>query len=134
MSPLLVSGGSAEAWAGGRAVARAGEYPFVLMSMTVNKCANGENSYLIASASTEFAAESSMQSAVLGNARTMTQLIRYMGKENAPASLTFKTFSGTEIQSLSTNTANTITVIMAAIPALTLTVLGVVVLVRRKNS
>lgn len=134
MSPLLVSSSSAEAWAGGRAVARADEEPFVLMSMTEEKCENGETAYLIASASTEFAGEDAMQSAVLGNSRTLTQLIRYMGKDNAPASLTFKTFSGTEIQSLTTSTANTLTAVLVIAPAIALTLLGVIVLVRRRNA
>ena len=134
MSPLLVTSDSAEAWAGGRAVARANEEPFSLMTVSTEACANGETAYLVASASTEFAGESSMQSAVLGNARTLTQLMRYMGKNDAPASITFKTFSGTEIQSLTTNTANTITAVMAIIPAVVFASLGIIILVRRKNS
>lgn len=134
MYPLLVSGRSAEAWAGGRAVARATDEPFILMSMSEEKCENGKTAYLIASASTEFAGEDAMQSAVLGNSRTLTQLLCYMGKDNAPAELTFKTFSGTEIQSLTTSTANTVTAVLAVIPALALTIVGIVVLVRRRNA
>ena len=133
VSPLLVSHESAEAYAGGRAVARAVDDPFVLMSVSSKECENGKQAYLIASASTEFASEDSMQSAVLGNSRTLTQILRYMGKENAPADLVFKPFESTEIESLTTSTANTLSLLLAAIPALFFVTLGAVVLIRRKN-
>ena len=132
--PLMTSHSTAEAWANGRAVARASEDPFVLMSMSTQTCDNGEQAYLIASASTDFASESVMQSSVLGNSRTVTNLLSYMGKENAPVDLVFKPFGSTEIESLTTSTANLITVILAAVPALACLISGVVVLVRRKNS
>ena len=132
--PLMVSHSTAEAWANGRAVARATEEPFVLMSMSTQTCENGETAYLIASASTDFAGEALMQSSVLGNSRTVTKLLGYMGKDNAPVDLVFKPFGSTEIESLTTSTANLITVILAAVPTLACLVAGVVVLVRRKNS
>ena len=75
-----------------------------------------------------------MQSSVLGNSRTVTKLLGYMGKDNAPADLVFKPFGSTEIESLTTSTANLITVILAAVPTLACLIAGVVVLVRRKNS
>ena len=133
VSPLLVSHESAEAYAGGRAVARAVDDPFVLMSVSSKECENGKQAYLIASASTEFANEESMQSAVLGNSRTLTQILRYMGKENAPADLVFKPFESTEIESLTTATANTLSLLLAAIPAFFFVIVGAVVLIRRKN-
>lgn len=132
-SPLMVSHGSAEAWTAGRAVARANTDPFVLMAVSMQTCDNGERSFLLASASTDFASEEAMQSAVLGNSRTLTGIIRYMGKENAPVDLVFKPFGNTDIESLTTSTANTITVILAVIPTLACLVIGTVVLIRRKN-
>jgi hypothetical protein len=57
-----------------------------------------------------------------------------MGKDNAPVDLVFKPFGSTEIESLTTSTANLITVILAAVPTLACLIVGVVVLVRRKNS
>ena len=56
-----------------------------------------------------------------------------MGKDNAPSSLVFKPFDSVEIESLTTMTANTLTVILAAVPALIIAAVGVFVLVRRKN-
>ena len=133
VAPLMVSHGTAEAWANGRAVARATEDPFVLMAMSTETCENGEQAYLIASASTDFASESSMQSAVLGNSRTVTAILRYMGKENAPVDLVFKPFGSTDIESLTTSTANLLTTLLAVIPTVICLVSGAVVLIRRRN-
>ena len=133
VSPLLLSHKSAEAWAGGRAVARAAEEPFVLMSVSTAECENGKQAYLIASASTEFVNEDNMQSSVLGNSRTVARILQSMGKENVPSDLVFKPFESTEIESITTSTANTLTVVLTVIPALVFTVWGAVVLIRRKN-
>lgn len=133
-SPLLVTHAGAQAWAGGRAVARADVDGFTLMSITEQKCANSKTAYLVASASTEFVGEELMQSSVIGNGRALTEMMRYMGKENAPVDILFKPFSGTDIDSISTFWANTLTISLSLIPAITLTVVGVVVLVRRRHS
>ena len=134
VSPLLVSHDSAEAWAGGRAVARASEEPFVLMAMAVQECDNGEQACLVASSSTDFASSDSMSSAVLGNSRTLTGIFRYMGRDNAPVELVFKPFGSTEIESLATHDANVITIVLAVVPAVVVSALGLFVLIRRKNS
>ena len=133
VSPLLESYESAEAWAGGRAVKRAGDDPFMLMSVTAQKCENGETAMLLASASVDFATESAMKSAVIGNGRAISSIYQFMGKENAPTRLVFKPFASTEIESLTTSSANTITVVLALAPALLFGILGVVVTVRRRN-
>lgn len=133
VSPLLQSFASAEAWAGGRAVERAGEEPFILMSVTTQKCENGETAVLLASASTDFATESAMKSAVIGNNRAISSIYRFMGKDNAPCELVFKPFASTDIESLTTSSANTITLVLALVPALLFGILGVVVTVRRRN-
>lgn len=134
VSALMTSHSSAEAWVGGKAVARALENPFVLMSVTVEVCENGETACLIASASTDFAASDNMSSAVIGNARTLTGLYKYMGRENAPVNLTFKYFGSTEIESLTMRHAYIATAILAAVPVLVCAITGLVVLIRRKNS
>ncbi len=134
VSPLILSFDSAEAWAGGRAVARASDEPFVLMAISEQECASGEKACLIASASVNFASDDHMKSAVIGNSRTVMGIFKYMGRENAPANLTFQYFAGTEIESLTTKTANTVTVMLALIPTVICAVAGVVVLVRRRYS
>ncbi len=132
-APLLISHDTAIAWANGRAVARASEGEFTLMSVSEQKCENGETGYLVASASVDFAAQEAMQSAVLGNSRTLTEIIRYMGKDNAPSTLVFKPFGETDIQSLTTRNANITAIILAALPALACATVGAVVLIRRRN-
>jgi len=132
VSPLLVTHGTAQAWMGGITVARADEKPFTLMSISSGKNANGKTGHLIACASTEFASQNSLGSAVLGNSRVITEVIRYMGRDNAPSNLVFKSFSGTKIESLTTSAANTYTVVLALVPTLTVAICGTVILVRRK--
>ena len=131
--PVLLSRSSAIAWANGRAVARASDEPFMLMTMSERTGESGETGYLLACASVEFASEGAMQSSVLGNSRTLTQMIRYMGKENAPASLVFKPFGEKSIQSVTTREANITTVVMCVLPIITCATVGAVVLVRRKQ-
>lgn len=133
-SALMLSHDSAEAWAGGRAVARAGNDPFVLMAIASQECENGERACLVASSSTDFASKEAMSSAVLSNSRTLTGIFRYMGRYNAPTDLVFKPFGSTDIESLSTHNANVITVALTLIPAVTFTVFGLIVLIRRKHS
>ena len=132
VSPLMTSHTSAEAWAGGRAVARAAEDPFVLMAIATQSCENGEQACLIASASTEFAKQSSLQSAALSNNSALTYLFKYMGMDKAPVDLTFKSFGNTDIESLPTRQANTLTVVLTVLPAVVCVGVGAFVLVRRK--
>ncbi len=133
VSPLFSARETAIAWANGMAVARASEEDLILMTLTRQDCDNGEKAYLLASASVDFASEEAMMSSVMGNSRTLTEIIRYMGKENAPSELVFKPFGQTEIQSLTSRSANVITVCLIAFPVFAVTVAGIFVLVRRKN-
>jgi hypothetical protein len=103
------------------------------MSLTEQKCENGKTGFLLASASVDFASEDAMQSSVLGNSRALSEIIKYMGKDNVPSNLVFKPFGETEIQSLTSQNANVITVIMVTLPALAVTVFGTVILIRRRN-
>jgi hypothetical protein len=132
-APLMLSHESAEAWTAGRAVARASGDPFVFMTMTTQACANGKQAYIIACASTAFASEDAMQSSVLGNSRTLMGIVSRIGKNNAPVDLVFKPFVSTEIESLTTSTANTVTAVFATVPTLVCLIIGAVVLIRRKN-
>lgn len=132
--PVMQSYSSAEAWAGGKPVERADNDPFVLMAMASQKCENGETAFIVASASSEFACEDAMQSAILGNSKTMAKLYRYLGRYNAPVELVFKTFGSTEIEGLSQRNANIITILMVSIPVVACAALGTVVLIRRKNA
>ena len=131
---LMTSRSTAEAWSGGKAVARASDEPFVLMSATVQECDNGETACLVASASTDFASDAHMKSAVTGNGRSTMEIFKYFGMDSAPSELVIKYFGNLEIETLTTQTANIITVVLAALPTVACAVLGIVILVRRKYS
>ena len=73
-----------------------------------------------------------MSSAILGNSRTLTGIFRYFGRENAPTSLTFKYFESTEIESLTTRNAYIVTAVLAIAPVTICSVVGAVVLIRRR--
>ena len=133
LSPLFLSHSSAIAWADGKAVERASDEPFMLMTLSQQENQNGTTGYLIASASVDFASEESMRSSVLGNSRALTQMIRYMGKDNAPSELVFKPFGETNIQSLTARNANIISAVLILLPLVTVSAIGTVVLIRRKN-
>ncbi len=133
LSTIFSANSTAVAWADGRAVSRASDEDFILMSMTEQACANGEKSYLIASASTDFASGDALQSASLGNSRAIGEIIRYMGKDNAPSTLVSKPMGQTDISSLTTRDATIITVVMVALPLIATATIGTVVIVRRRN-
>ena len=103
------------------------------MTVTTQECENGETAMLLASASVDFAGESAMKSAVIGNSRAISSIYKFMGKENSPSEIVFKPFASTDIESLTTSSANTITVVLALIPVLLFGISGVVVTVRRRN-
>ena len=132
VSPVFVTHSSAEAWAGGRAVDRADDEPFILMTVTEQKCENGKTAYLVASASVEFVMEGAMKSASLGNSRAIAMIYSFMGKDNAPSELIIKPFESTDMESLSTKKANSLTVTLAIVPAILFGVSGAVVLIRRR--
>ncbi len=132
-APLFLARRTAIAWANGKAVARASDEELILMSLTRQECNNGEKAYLLASASVDFASEDAMKSSVIGNSRTLTEIIKFMGKENAPSMLVFKPFGQTEIESLTSRNANIITVILVGLPVVAVSLAGAVVLIRRRN-
>jgi len=132
VSALMTSHSSAEAWAGGRAVARASEDPFVLMAIATQDCENGEQACLVASASTEFAKQIALKSAALSNNSALTYIFRYMGMDKAPVNMAAKSFGNTNIESLPTSQANTLTVLLTVIPAAVCAGVGIFVLVRRR--
>ena len=133
-SPLVVSYSSAQAWAAGRAVERAGEAGFTLMSLTEQENTEGTNSHLVVCASTYFGSEAALKSTVFGNTETIYSIMKHMGNESVPEKLTFKPFSVTKIASITTATSTRITVVLSVVPAVALIFAGVFVLVKRKNT
>lgn len=134
MSPLLVTHEGAEGWANGRIVQKSTkDSPFTLMSVSIAACENGKNATLMACASTSFAGTEAMQSASYGNSTVLSEISKLAGNYDAPTSLVAKPFPTTEMNTLTVKNAATITVISAIVPALTVAVVGSVILIRRKN-
>ena len=130
MTPLLTSYEGAEAWAGGRAVARATE-GFNLITLTEN---SKEGSFLLVSTSTEFASEVAMQSGVYDNEPFLLTALGAMGKTDTPVKMTGQPFAETTIYTLTTAGARNITIALTAIPALLCLAAGLIILIRRKFS
>ena len=103
-------------------------------------------SFVCAVGSTEFAKNALLGSTSYGNTDALLSILRYVGKEVNPVGLSFlalydmqideeqhmQTDSTTGMTSVSRGIITT-TVILTVLPALTMTVAGVVVLVRRKT-
>lgn len=127
---LYGSGSGAVAWANGRPVDAAQS---MLMTLTEQDNGNGA-SFVGVCASVDFASESFLQSAVYGNTDTMMRLFTNLGKTNTPEGLTIKPFESKGISTITTAQMWRWTVILAVIPAVVCTVLGVVILLRRRRA
>lgn len=91
------------------------------------------SSYVVAFSSVDFATEQYLMSSSYGNSEVLLRTLRDLGKESVPISLPLKPFEDTVIENMDAQTANVWTIVLAVIPALAVTVSGVVVIVRRKN-
>ena len=132
-SPLITSYSSAEAYAGGKAVKRASDGVFTLMSMTEQNY-NGESSRVLVCASPGFVSEDAMQSVVYGNSEIISSVVRRMGRDGSPYMLMAKPFPTTEMKTITTRTATIITASITALFVLSASICGAVVLIRRKNA
>ncbi len=127
---------------GGAVYEQAGQYPFSLMTLTVenrtvqetNYAVAHEPSYVCCISSTEFLSDTVLASDAYGNADVVLGTLRSMGREVIPVTLEFKAFMVYDIaqQVTESNNAVTITVLFATIPALICFGLGIFVNVRRK--
>lgn len=90
--------------------------------------------HVLVCASTEFAAEKLLGSAVYGNNDVVLAAARVMGKEFVPVDLDIKPFASTEISDITTEAKNTYTTVLTVVPAVIVLGVGVFVLVRRKYS
>lgn len=121
---------------------QAGQYPFSLMTLTVenrtvqetNYAVAHEPSYVCCVASTEFLSDTVLASDAYGNADVVLGTLRSMGREVIPVTLEFKAFMVYDISDAvsAANNAVTITILFATIPALICFGLGIFVNVRRK--
>ena len=129
LHPLLRSYPGAEAWAGGRAVDRTAE-GFNLVTLTERDDGAG----LLVCSSVDFASEDAMQTGVYDNEKLLLAALAAMGKTDTPLHMISQPFSDDTIHILTTAQARHITVVLVAVPALLTALIGLVVLIRRKNA
>lgn len=130
MYSLYQSGSNAVSWANGNPVSGEGA---ILMAMTEQKNSVG-SSYVGVISSVDFSAEEFLQSAVYGNGDVILHTMKNMGRELVPEGLTIKPFSSTDISTITTAQMLYWTIALAAVPAVTVTLVAVAVLVRRRRA
>lgn len=133
---------TAQGLVNGEVYREAGQYPFSLMTLTVesrtvqetNYAVAHEPSYVCCVASTEFLSDTVLASDAYGNADVVLGTLRAMGREVIPVTLEFKAFMVYDISQdvAEQNNALLITALFATIPALICFGLGIFVNVRRK--
>ncbi len=130
MYSLFESGDGSVSWANGKAVSSDGA---ILMAMTEQKNAGG-SSYVGVISSVDFSAEEFLQSAVYGNGDVLLRTFSNVGRENMPEGLTIKPFQSTDISIITTAQMLYWTIALSVIPAAAVTLIAVVVLVKRRHA
>ncbi|MBE6697531.1 MAG: hypothetical protein E7581_03320 [Ruminococcaceae bacterium] len=134
LSPILTSSESAEAWAGGAAVANASASdPFIMMTLSEKETANG-TAFVLACTSTTFAGEDALNSPVYGNGSVLMASVETIGNDRIPTTLTSKPFEDTTIDTITVSQKTYITVLLATVPALIVFTAGLITLIRRKHA
>lgn len=89
-------------------------------------------SYVLACGTTEFASQSYLQSNAYGNADILFAVMKAMGREKVPIDIDFRVFEDNSLD-ITTEQANTWTVIYTALLPTVMLVLGIVVFVQRRH-
>ena len=128
--PVFESSDGAVLWANG--VATDGD-DALLMTVTEQTTDRG-TSYVGVIASTDFASRELLQSAVYGNPDVLQRVFANVGQEETTEGLLLKPFSTTEISTVTTAQMLRWTLCLTLIPAVTITAVAIVVLVRRRRA
>lgn len=131
MYTLFESGQNAVSWANGNPVDDA---TAALFTLTEQKNADGGSSFVAVCSSVDFATEEFLQSPVHGNTDTLHHLLGKLGKENTPEGLTIQPFEYTDISTVTMAQMLRWTLTLAIAPALAVTLIAVLVLVRRRRA
>ncbi|MBQ2806121.1 MAG: Gldg family protein [Clostridia bacterium] len=142
MHNILTAPATANGTVSGEIFEPAGQYPFGLMTLTVENRTTQETNYSVAQepsyvcciASTEFLSDTVLASDAYGNADVVLGTLRSMGREVIPVNLEFKAFMVYDIADTVMSTYNPmpVTIALAIIPALICFGVGIFVNVRRK--
>ena len=142
MHNIFTAPATANGTVDGQVYEAAGQYPFSLMTLTVENRTTQETNYSVAQepsyvcciASTEFLSDTVLASDAYGNADVVLGTLRAMGREVIPVTLEFKAFMVYDIAQTVTakNNPMPIMIALALIPALICFGVGIFVNVRRK--
>ncbi|MBQ5362252.1 MAG: Gldg family protein, partial [Clostridia bacterium] len=120
----------------------AGQYPFSIMTLTVENRTTQETNYSVAQepsyvcciASTEFLSDTVLASDAYGNADVVLGTLRYMGREVIPVTLEFKAFLVWDIAEavMASRNPMPVMIVLAVVPALVCFGVGIFFNVRRK--
>lgn len=134
---VFFSSPEAVAMAKGEEVASAtADSPFSYMmlscqSVTDDATSTISHSFVLASASTDFAAAAALDTRY-GNCSVLSYACNTMGSLVVPVSLDCKYYASMEIASITSDAATQFTVIFAVVPSLVVFVAGIYVMIRRK--
>ncbi len=127
---LYQGGERAVSWANGNPVSRERA---LLATLTAQ--ANGDaTSYVGVFASANFSTGEFVQSAVYANSDALLSLLHYCGRENVPQGLPVKPFLSQNISSITTAQMLAWTITLATAPAVLVTTVAIVVLVKRRRA
>lgn len=138
VSDVFVTGNGAVAMSNGNQVgSAASDGAFKLMTITrESQIVENEQAFssVMVCASTEFATEALLSSAVYGNSDVILATARNFGEEFVPVDLEYKIFASTTISSMTTQSKNIWTTLLTVIPTVLIIGSGIFVLVRRRYS
>ena len=142
MHDIFTAPATANGTVNGEVHEAAGQYPFSIMTLTVENRTTQETNYSVAQepsyvcciASTEFLSDTVLASDAYGNADVVLGTLRHMGREVIPVTLEFKAFMVWDIAETVMAEHNPIPpmIVLAVLPALVCFVVGIIVNVRRK--
>ncbi len=128
--PLYQSSETSAAWANGTVVEGGSR---MMLSLTEQKNATG-NSYVGVISSASFATREFLQSAVYGNGDVLLHLFKSTGGPDNAEGLRLIPFDYREISTITTGQILMWTVVLTAVPALTVTAVALIVLIRRRHA
>ena len=142
MHNIFTAPATANGMVDGKVHEAAGQYPFSLMTLTVENRTTQETNYSVAQepsyvcciASPDFVSDTVLASDAYGNADVLLGTLRSMGREVIPVTLDFKAFMVYDIAEtvIANNNPMSVMIALAVIPALICFGVGIYINVRRK--
>ncbi len=128
---LFDAADTAVSWANGAPV---DDSRAMLFTLTEQTNADAGVSHVAVCASVDLATEEFLQSAVYGNGDSLFTLFEKLGKANTPKGLIMRPFEASKISTITTAQMWRWTLLLTLIPAVLVTAVGVVVLVKRRQA